>query len=108
MAGALLEQSLELIDRGIHPIKIADGFEKACHVAVAELDRVADRVHFSRDDKTARGKDELFKAARTSLGSKMSVSRLVSDPQSHSLIVFPKRTTNFRKSQSMLYWRLLI
>ncbi|KAF8753461.1 folding of proteins upon ATP hydrolysis [Rhizoctonia solani] len=36
LAGALLEQSEALIDRGIHPIRIADGFEKACAVARLE------------------------------------------------------------------------
>ncbi|KDN45664.1 hypothetical protein RSAG8_04748, partial [Rhizoctonia solani AG-8 WAC10335] len=35
LAGALLEQSEGLIDRGIHPIRIADGFERACAVATA-------------------------------------------------------------------------
>ena len=44
LAGALLASALSLIDRGIHPIRIADGYEKACEVAVAELDRVADTV----------------------------------------------------------------
>ncbi len=44
LAGALLSAALSLLDRGIHPIRIADGYEKACDVAVKELDRVADRV----------------------------------------------------------------
>ena len=44
LAGALLSSALTLLDRGIHPIRIADGYEKACEVAVQELDRVADRV----------------------------------------------------------------
>ena len=33
LAGALLEQSEALLDRGIHPIRIADGFDRACAVA---------------------------------------------------------------------------
>lgn len=66
LAGALLEQSESLLDRGIHPIRIADGFERACAVAVEQLEIVADRVEFARDDV-----DELMKVARTSLGSKM-------------------------------------
>jgi T-complex protein 1 subunit epsilon len=44
LAGALLTAALSLLDRGIHPIRIADGYEKACDVAVKELDRVADEV----------------------------------------------------------------
>lgn len=71
LAGALLEQSEGLLDRGIHPMKIADGFEKACAVAVAHLDGVSDRVEFTRDDT-----ENLLKTAMTSLGSKMYVSPL--------------------------------
>jgi len=44
LAGALLSAALSLLDRGIHPIRIADGYEKACEVAIQELDRVADKV----------------------------------------------------------------
>ncbi|KAJ2320835.1 T-complex protein 1 subunit epsilon, partial [Coemansia sp. RSA 2681] len=42
LAGALLEQAEELLDRGIHPIRISDGFERACKIAVAHLDKVSD------------------------------------------------------------------
>lgn len=66
LAGALLEQCEALLDRGIHPIRIADGFDKACSVAVAELDRISDVMEFSRD-KT----ENLMKASMTSLGSKI-------------------------------------
>lgn len=44
LAGALLSSALSLLDRGIHPIRISDGYEKACDIAVAELDRSADTV----------------------------------------------------------------
>ncbi|ODQ67456.1 hypothetical protein NADFUDRAFT_49886 [Nadsonia fulvescens var. elongata DSM 6958] len=66
LAGALLEQALELIEKGIHPIKIANGFDQACGIAVTHLDTVADEVPVSREDRT-----NLLKAARTSLGSKV-------------------------------------
>ncbi|KAI1796976.1 chaperonin Cpn60/TCP-1 family [Ganoderma leucocontextum] len=66
LAGALLEQSEELLDRGIHPIRIADGFDRACTVAVENLDRISDRVHFSQEDTS-----NLLKIAMTSLGSKI-------------------------------------
>ncbi|GAA5930965.1 hypothetical protein JCM1841_003665 [Sporobolomyces salmonicolor] len=66
LAGALLESASSLLDRGIHPIKIADGFDRACAVAVAELDRVGDVIEFSKDNTT-----ELLKVAQTSMGSKI-------------------------------------
>ncbi|EEH43663.2 T-complex protein 1 subunit epsilon [Paracoccidioides brasiliensis Pb18] len=66
LAGALLEQAADLIDKGIHPIRIADGYDEACEVAVAELDRICDEIKFSRDDR-----ENLMKVAKTSLGSKI-------------------------------------
>ncbi|GMK57281.1 hypothetical protein CspeluHIS016_0401150 [Cutaneotrichosporon spelunceum] len=66
LAGGLLTAALSLIDRGIHPIRIADGYEKACEIAVAELDRVAETIEFSKDDTS-----NLLKTAKTSLGSKI-------------------------------------
>merc|ERR1719199_411350 len=33
MAGALLEQALKLLEKGIHPLRIATGYEKSCEVA---------------------------------------------------------------------------
>ncbi|RPA71794.1 hypothetical protein BJ508DRAFT_419772 [Ascobolus immersus RN42] len=66
LAGALLEQASELIDKGIHPIRVADGFDAACEVAIAELDRIADTVEFSPEDTS-----NLLRAAHTSLGSKI-------------------------------------
>jgi T-complex protein 1 subunit epsilon len=44
LAGALLEQADMLLDRGIHPIRIADGFEQACRVAISHLESIADTV----------------------------------------------------------------
>jgi T-complex protein 1 subunit epsilon len=66
LAGALLESASALLDRGIHPIKIADGFERACAVAVKELERIGDVIEFDRDNQ-----QELLKVAQTSMGSKM-------------------------------------
>merc|ERR1719499_288311 len=43
LCGALLEQAETLIDKGIHPIRIADGFELAAQCAVKHLDEVADK-----------------------------------------------------------------
>lgn len=66
LAGALLEQAEQLLDRGIHPLRVADGFERACSVAVAHLDKVSDEIAFSRDNT-----DILLKVAKTCLGSKI-------------------------------------
>ena len=66
MAGALLEQSEALLDRGIHPIRIADGFERACAIAVNHLDEISESVEFSKTNT-----ENLLKSAMTSLGSKM-------------------------------------
>ena len=68
LAGALLEQAEALLDRGIHPTRIGDGFERACAIAVKNLDRISDRVEFSKTDTS-----NLLKTAMTSLGSKMYV-----------------------------------
>ncbi len=45
MAGALLEQAETLLDRGIHPLRIAEGYEMACKVAlqVGAASRAAER-----------------------------------------------------------------
>lgn len=69
LAGALLDAATSLLDRGIHPIKIADGFDRACAVAVGELDRIGDEVHYTPDNT-----EELLKVAQTSMGSKMRVA----------------------------------
>ncbi|KAI0058179.1 hypothetical protein BV25DRAFT_1830349 [Artomyces pyxidatus] len=66
LAGALLEQSESLLDRGIHPIRIADGFDRACSVAVKNLEAIADRIEYSKDNT-----ENLLKTAMTSLGSKI-------------------------------------
>lgn len=66
LAGALLEQAADLIDKGIHPIRIADGYDQACDIAVAELDRISDTIEFSKEETA-----NLVKVARTSLGSKI-------------------------------------
>ena len=79
LAGALLEQSEELLDRGIHPIRIADGFDRACAVAVQHLDQISDRVQYSKDDTS-----NLLKTAMTSLGSKMYVSSMANVPSCFS------------------------
>lgn len=66
LAGALLEQAEQLVDRGIHPIRIADGFEMASRCALAHLDTIADSFPVSAADR-----ESLIQTAMTTLGSKI-------------------------------------
>lgn len=50
LAGALLEQAADLIDKGIHPIRIADGYDAACEVAVSKLDEISDTIPFTKTE----------------------------------------------------------
>ncbi|CAD7923804.1 unnamed protein product [Amoebophrya sp. A120] len=73
MAGALLEQALKLLEKGIHPLRIATGYEKSCEVAVKRIQEIAREMDVMKDDCAA-----LKKAAATALGSK-----IVSSHQAH-------------------------
>jgi len=66
LAGALLEGAEKLLDRGIHPIRIADGYERACNVAVEHLKKISDTVSFSTEDTS-----NLLKTCMTTLNSKV-------------------------------------
>ena len=66
LAGALLEQAEALLDKGIHPIRIADGYELAAKVALEHLDKIAEG--YPLDLKKL---DPLINTAMTTLGSKM-------------------------------------
>jgi T-complex protein 1 subunit epsilon len=66
LCGALMEQAESLIDKGIHPIRIADGFELAARCAVNHLDEIADK--FDIDPKNP---ENLIRTAMTTLGSKI-------------------------------------
>jgi len=66
LCGALLEQAETLIDKGIHPIRIADGFEMAAKHAVDHLDTIADKFEIDQSNP-----EQLIKIAMTTLGSKI-------------------------------------
>ena len=51
LAGALLEKAEALLDRGIHPMRVAEGFDRACSIAVAHLAEIADTFEYSLDNK---------------------------------------------------------
>lgn len=90
LAGALLEQAADLIDKGIHPIRIADGYDQACEVAVEELDRISDKIEFTKEER-----QNLFKVAKTSLGSKMYNSiRWSGKSKANGALVYQKLMIN--------------
>lgn len=64
LGAALLEMSEDLLDRGIHPIKIADGYEKAMSIALQKLDEIGDTFELSERSK-------LVEVAKTTLSSKI-------------------------------------
>jgi T-complex protein 1 subunit epsilon len=39
-----------LIDKGLHPLKIADGFELASEIAVKRLDEIAEEIDINEDN----------------------------------------------------------
>merc|ERR1712241_461348 len=66
LCGALMEQAEHLIDKGIHPIRIADGFELAAQCAIKNLEKIADTYNIDPQNT-----DNLVKTAMTTLGSKI-------------------------------------
>ncbi|KIZ07243.1 T-complex protein 1 subunit epsilon [Monoraphidium neglectum] len=70
LAGALLEHAEALLDMGIHPLRVAEGYEMACRVAIANLEAIATKWDFSKDDI-----EPLVQTCMTTLSSKV-VGRL--------------------------------
>jgi len=66
MAGALLEQAEILLNKGIHPVRIARGFEAASQVAIEQLAKISEKVDFSKDNL-----EPLLTTAKTTLSSKI-------------------------------------
>ncbi|KAH0507326.1 T-complex protein 1 subunit epsilon [Microtus ochrogaster] len=66
LAGALLEEAEQLLDRGIHPIRIADGYEQAARIAIDHLDNISDSVLVD-----IKNPEPLIQTAKTTLGSKV-------------------------------------
>lgn len=66
IAGALLDQAYRLLEKGLHPLRIAEGFDYACTIAVNRVDEIADSV-----DIQANNHEALIHAAMTALGSKV-------------------------------------
>src|SRR5271170_522671 len=71
LAGALLEKAEELIDKGVHPTVIVEGYNKAARKAIEVIGDVAEKV-------APTNKEWLIKIARTSMQTKL-VSREAQD-----------------------------
>lgn len=71
MAGALLEQAEKLLERGIHPIRIAEGYELASRIAFEHLERIAQKFEFGLSNA-----EPLVQTCMTTLSSKMYVTLL--------------------------------
>jgi hypothetical protein len=68
LAGSLLEHAEALLDMGIHPLRIAEGYEMACKVATDNLEKIKSTFEFSKDNI-----EPLIKTCMTTLSSKMWV-----------------------------------
>jgi len=66
LAGALLEKAEALLDRGIHPMRVAEGYDRACAVATKHLSDISDTFEY-----TLKEKDRLIEVAMTTLSSKI-------------------------------------
>jgi len=66
LAGSLLEQAQILIDKGLHPLAIVEGFDKACEYAVKHLETIHSKIDYQENNN-----EHLIKAAITALGSKI-------------------------------------
>ena len=66
LAGAILEQAQKLLEKGIHPLRIADGFEQACEIAVRRIEEIQEELDIHKNDHA-----KLRSCAKTALGSKV-------------------------------------
>ncbi|KAF9673387.1 hypothetical protein SADUNF_Sadunf10G0018800 [Salix dunnii] len=66
LAGALLEQAQKLLERGIHPIRVAEGYETASRIAVENLEKIAQRFDFGVNNI-----EPLVQTCMTTLSSKI-------------------------------------
>lgn len=66
LAGGLIKQALLLLDKDLHPLQIASGFEKACDMACENLKNIAKELDIKKNNH-----ENLIKTAMTALGSKI-------------------------------------
>lgn len=67
LAGAMLEQAEKLLDKGIHPTRISEGFERAADLCVPMLGKISSTLDYTSEN----GYEELVKTAMTTLNSKI-------------------------------------
>ncbi|KRY37926.1 T-complex protein 1 subunit epsilon [Trichinella spiralis] len=67
LSGALLQQAEFLLERGIHPVKIADGFDQASQIVCRHLDSISEKYPVVSDNK-----ELLIQTAMTTLNSKIA------------------------------------
>ena len=66
LAGALLDQAQKLLEKGLHPLQIIEGFDKGCEFAIAKLEQIAMTLDINENYH-----ENLHKAAITALCSKV-------------------------------------
>uniref|UniRef100_A0A6T6P9Y2 T-complex protein 1 subunit epsilon n=1 Tax=Rhodosorus marinus TaxID=101924 RepID=A0A6T6P9Y2_9RHOD len=66
LCGALLERAERLIDQGIHPSRVSEGYETACDLSTELLERISDEITLNDTKLT-----EMKKVAMTTLNSKI-------------------------------------
>lgn len=68
LAGSLLEQAEKLLDKGIHPTRISEGFERAVDLVIPLMHKLSTSLDYQND---SNGSEELIKTAMTTLSSKI-------------------------------------
>lgn len=72
LAGALLEEAEKLIDKGIHPSRISEGFERAVDICIPRLEEISSTLDIDvSPDAGVDANRELVKTAMTTLNSKI-------------------------------------
>ena len=66
LAGALLQQAQKLLDKGLHPLQIIEGYDKGCDYALKQLESIQNQINTSENNYEA-----LRKVAKTALCSKV-------------------------------------
>ncbi|KAJ4798353.1 T-complex protein 1 subunit epsilon [Rhynchospora pubera] len=66
MAGSLLEQAEKLLERGIHPLRVAEGYEVASRIAFDHLEKISQKFEFGPDNI-----EPLVQTCMTTLSSKI-------------------------------------
>jgi hypothetical protein len=82
LAGALLEMAEPLLDMGIHPLRVAEGYEMACKVAIDNLEKISSEFDFSNENI-----EPLARVCMTTLSSKVWVASTGAVPRDDAVIV---------------------